>query len=82
MEILNQRDLHAEAEKAAARAAAAAAADRAVLARAASDREVARERLLLLHRQEWLKRQRYLAGNITERSNSGANHISLHVTAD
>ena len=55
MEILNQKQLHAEAEQAAARAA--------------SDREVARERLLLQHRQETLKRQRYREGNITKRSN-------------
>ena len=77
MEILNQKQLHAEADQAAAKAAAAEEADRQLTAaraaadraRAASERKVARERLLLQHRQEWLKRQRYLAGNITERSN-------------
>ncbi len=80
MELLNQRELHAAAEEAAARvaatlakAAAAAEADRATLAatlaKEASDRAVARERLLLRHQQERLKRQQYLAGNITERSN-------------
>ncbi len=70
-------ELHAAAEEAAAwaaatlaKAAAAAAADRAALARAASDRELARETLLLRHRQEsvQIKRQS-LAGNISERSN-------------
>ena len=50
--------------------AARAAADR---AREESDLEVARERLLLQHRQEALNSQRYLAGNITERS-----HIPGH----
>ena len=80
LEILNQKQLHAAAAQAEAKAVAAAEADRARAAadraraeadraRAASDREVARERLLLQHRQEGLKRQRYLAGNITERSN-------------
>ena len=62
MELLNQSELHAEAEEAVARVAA-------TLAREASDQAVARERLLLRHQQERLKRQQYLAGNITERSN-------------
>ena len=81
MEIFNQKELHAEADEAAARAAAAAEADRAAaeadratlaatLAKEASDREVARERLLLRHRQESVQiRRQSLAGNITERSN-------------
>ena len=73
LDILNQKQIHAAAAQAEAKAVAAeeadrarAAADRAV---AEADREVARERLLLQHRHEALKRQRYLAGNITERSN-------------
>ena len=63
MEILNQKELQAEAEEAAARAAA-------TLDKAASDREVARQRLLLRHRRERLQlKQQYLAGTITDRSN-------------
>ena len=63
MEIINQKELHAEAEEAAARVAAN-------LAKEASDRAVARERLLLHHRQESVRiRRQSLAGNITERSN-------------
>ena len=81
MEILIQKYLHAEADRASAAAIRAALeAVRAVAdavralaeadrARAESDREVARERLLLLHRHEALNSQRYLAGNIAERSN-------------
>ena len=68
-EILNQKELQAEAEEAAARAAATLATAAATLAKEASDREVARERLLLRSRQERLKRQQYLARTITDRSN-------------
>ena len=50
-------------------AAAILASAAATLAKAASDREVARERLLLRNRQARLKlRQQYLAGTITDRS--------------
>ncbi len=57
----------AEADRARAQAdRVIAAADR---ARAESDRAVARERLLLQHRQEALNSQRYLAGTPTKKSN-------------
>ena len=65
----------AEADRAAAEAdSAAAEADRATLAatlaKEASDGEVARERLLLRHRQKSVQiRRQSLAGHITERSN-------------
>ncbi len=70
--ILNQKELQAEAEEAAAEAEAdrqlTAARAAATLAKAASDREVARQ--IVRHRLERLKlKQQSLAGNITERSN-------------
>ena len=88
--ILNQKELQAEAEKVEAEAAAEAEAGRqltaaraeATLAKAASDLEVARERLLLRNQQDRLNlRQQYLAGPIMDRSNI-PEHMGTHARGD
>ena len=73
LELLDQRDLHAAAAHVEATAVARAEADRVIAAadraKAESDRAVARERLLLQHRQEELNSQRYPVGTPTGKSN-------------